>query len=63
MSNAKHNAEARAASLHTAGEELGIDPLSAEDQALDLLLNRATDHLRDWNISVQRSWLGGATAS
>ncbi|HEP6275816.1 hypothetical protein [Burkholderia pseudomultivorans] len=63
MSNAKRNAEARAEALRVAGEELGIDTASADDEALDLLLDCGADHLRDWNIPVPENWLGGASAS
>ncbi|MBB5413409.1 hypothetical protein HDG34_007387 [Paraburkholderia sp. HC6.4b] len=48
MDKQKRNAEA----LRLAGEELGIDPPSAEDEAAVLLLDRAAEHLRESNIPV-----------
>jgi hypothetical protein len=62
MHNRKRNTEARAEDLRLAGEELGIGPLSAEDEAADLLLDRPADHLRVWNIPVPKGWQGRATS-
>jgi hypothetical protein len=63
MGNRKHNAETKAQAPRRAAEELGIDRLGAEDEAADLLLDRAAVHLREWNIPVPKGWLGGATAA
>lgn len=59
----KRNAEAGAKALRQAGEELGIGPLSAEDKAADLLLDRAADHLRERNIRVPMGGQGRSAST
>jgi hypothetical protein len=56
------NAAARDEALRIAGEELGIDPCEAEDQALDLVLARAADYLKSWDIPVPKGWQNGGGA-
>jgi hypothetical protein len=63
MNNRKRNTEARAKALRLAAEELGIGPLSAEDEAADLMLDRAADHLRERNIPVPKGWQGRAASA
>jgi hypothetical protein len=55
MNNRKRNTEARVKALRLASEKLGIGPLSAEDEATDLLLDRAADHLRERNFPFLRA--------
>ncbi len=58
--NRKRNAAARDEALLAAGQELGINSYDAEDEALELVLNRASELLKEWGIPVPKGWQNGA---